>query len=102
MESIEDLKATAYRKITEAKNRRKYFNLKETWVSEDGEAYHRRKAIDNDIPAPTKGGMLRSIQPALVCDVGVQEVLAAGRGKGQHMARQQVCGGGRRAVNKRY
>ncbi len=62
LESIDDLKATASRKITKAEdrateNRRKYFGLEETWVSEDGEAYHRCKAIDNGIPAPTGGGV---------------------------------------------
>ncbi len=61
MESIEDLNATAHRKITEEEdrameNRRKYFGLEKTWVSEDGEAYHQHKATDNNIPAPTGGG----------------------------------------------
>ncbi len=61
LESIEALKATAFRKITEAEdrameNRWNYFGLEETWVSEDGEAHHRRKAIDTGIPAPTGGG----------------------------------------------
>ncbi len=69
LELIDDLKATASRKITEAEdrameNRRKYFGLEETWVLEDGEAYHRRKVIDNGILAPTGGGVVRGLQPA--------------------------------------
>ncbi len=96
MESIEDLKATAYRKIMEVEdwateNWRKYFGLEETWALEDGEAYHRRKAIDYG----TVG-------------TGMWRRCAGGTGgwarQGAHMARQQVCGSGRRAraVNKRY
>ncbi len=50
MESIEDLKATAERKITDEENRatehkRKHFNLEEVWKSADGEAYHRHNTL---------------------------------------------------------
>ncbi len=61
MESIEDLKETARRVITEkenlaTENRRKYFELEQIWESADGEFYQRKKNTDNNIPAPTGGG----------------------------------------------